>query len=253
MKDLKQVVRRLKSRLTPDELYMYVVKDIYYKIFIDHVYYYNFFNTINLKKVIEYVYYNYFICWDNIESVSMNIIELLLDKYLFIRCDENQPYKIKEYMLLNNYHTKQSKEFNSRIENRPQFKNLINDLVEVRLKDYIIDINFIYSILHPNSILYEFIDSDSYDVVLDRLVDYMISIGIAKKIESITKGITLPIGVFNYPFHEEIYLDRLENWDKLIEDYNMHLLYCAYFENFDVLTYVYGYEQLSDTFVENLT
>ena len=46
-------------------------------------------------------------------------------------------------------------------------------------------------------------------------------------------------------------MDRLENWDKSLEDYNMHLLYCAYFENFDVLTYVYGYEQLSDTFVED--
>lgn len=41
------------------------------------------------------------------------------------------------------------------------------------------------------------------------------------------------------------------NWDKLLEDYNMHLLYCAYIENFDILTCVYGYEQLSDSFVED--
>lgn len=95
MKDLKQIVTKLKSRLTIDELYMYVIQDIYFKVFIDHVYCYYFFITINLKKVIEHVYYNYFITWDNIEDVSMNIIELLLDKHLFIRCDENEPYGIK--------------------------------------------------------------------------------------------------------------------------------------------------------------
>lgn len=46
-------------------------------------------------------------------------------------------------------------------------------------------------------------------------------------------------------------MDRLENWDKLLENYNMQLLYCAYIEGFDVLTYVYCMEQLSDSFVED--
>ena len=78
MKDLKQIVRKLKSRLTLEELYIYVVLEIYYKVFINYVYFYHVFNTINLKKVVEYVYNNYFVDWDNIKDVSLNIIEFLV-------------------------------------------------------------------------------------------------------------------------------------------------------------------------------
>lgn len=155
-------------------------------------------------------------------------------------------------MLLNNYYTKQSKEFNLIIQKNPQFKNLINDLVGVRLKDYIIDINFIYSILHPDSILYEYIKTDFYDVVLDKLVDYMIENGIAKKIESISKDITLPVGLFNYPLNEDLYFEHsIIDMESIFDDSDMHLLYCAHIENFDILTDVYCMEQLSDSFVED--
>lgn len=252
MKDLKQIVRRLKSRLKVEDFYMYVFKDIYFKVFIQEVYYNNFFNTINLKKVIEYVYYNYFITWDNIDDVTMNIMELLLDKYLFIRCDENEPYRIQEYMIINNYYTKQSKLFNSICLKRPQFNSLINDLVQVQLSNYIIDINFIHSLLHPDSILYVFIIKEySYDVVLDRLVNYLISNKIASRIDSITKWITKPVGIFNFPFNEKIFFADRAEWDT-IDNSDIQLVYDTYIEDVDILKCVHGLEQLSNSFVEDL-
>lgn len=251
MKDLKQIVRRLKSRLTLEELYMYVVKDIYYKVFIQDVYYYHF-NTANLKKVVEYAYNNYFISWDNIEDVSMNVIELLIDKYLFIFCDDDEPYWKNEYILLNNYYTKHSGLFNSIAERKPEFRNLIDDLTSVRLKDYIIDINFIYTILHPDSVIYKLVENESYERELDKLFDYVISSGIAKKVDSVVKEITCPIGLFNYPLYEEIYFNNTIIYLEItFNESDIQLLYDAYIEDFDILNDVYGLEQLTDSFVED--
>lgn len=251
MKDLKQIVRKLKSRLTLEELYIYVVLEIYYKVFINYVYFYHVFNTINLKKVVEYVYNNYFVDWDNIKDVSLNIIELLVDKHLFIFSDENEPFRIREYIILNNYYTKQSKEFKSFIKKKPKFKNLINDFVQNRLKDYVIDINFIHSILHSDSILYKFIETDCYDGVLDKLVEYMVTHRIATRIESITKGITTSVGIFNFPMYEEIYFLESKHWDTRFHETDIQIVYDAFKYDVDILYAFFGKNQLSSSYTED--
>ncbi len=253
MKDLKQIIRKLKSRLKMNEFYNYVLKDIYYNIFSHDLCYQYLFNTINLNRVIEYSYHNYFISSDNIEDVSTNIIERIAGKYLFIRGDEYEIYWFKTFTILNNYHSKQSKLFNSVIQKNPEFKNLINELTQVRLKDYIIDINFIYTLLHPDSVIYKYIKSNSYDKVLDKLVDDIINQGFATKIDLIMKDITTPVDKENHNTYKFIpFDDSLLDIDEACEsDMDFNTLYKAFINDVDILSDVYKEEQLSDSFIDD--
>lgn len=255
MENLRNKIRNYKSRVPLDELYINIIEEIYHKDFVQGSYSYYFLITINIERVVRFAYNNYYIIWDNLKDITDNILEILCGKFIYIRCDENPPYRIKEYMILNSFHTKQSRLFNKVLETKPGYQNLIKGLVEDRLRDCIIDVNFIYTLLHPNSVLYHFIERFSYEEVLNKLEEYMIQNKIALKIEKIiTNDIFVPIGLFNYPFYLEFYLDSIDEEIRLYDrnhKSDISLILYAFQEGIDILSQIFLEEQLSYTFIDD--
>ena len=255
MESTRQKIRKYKSRVPLDELYINTIEGIYYKDFIQGAHSYYFFNTINIERVVRYAYNHYFITWDNLKDVITNILEVFEGGFFYIRCDEDPPYRITEYMILNSFHTKQSRLFNTILETKPEHQSLIKELVEVRLRDYIIDVNFTYTILHPGSVLYQYIEKYNYEEVLYKMVEHMIQNKIALKIDRIiTKDILLPINIFIYPFNIEFYLEAIDEKIKLY-DRNHHgdisLIQYAFSEGIDILSQILHEDQLSDTYIDD--
>ena len=255
MESTRQKIRKYKSRVPLDELYINTIEGIYYKDFIQGAHSYYFFNTINIERVVRYAYNHYFITWDNLKDVIINILEVIEGGFFYIRCDEDPPYRITEYMILNSFHTKQSRLFNTILETKPEHQSLIKELVEVRLRDYIIDVNFTYTILHPGSVLYQYIEKYNYEEVLYKMVEHMIQNKIALKIDRIiTKDILLPINIFIYPFDIEFYLEAIDEKIKLY-DRNHHgdisLIQYAFSEGIDILSQILHEDQLSDTYIDD--
>lgn len=257
MNSITRKIRKYKSRIPLDELYIHIIEEVYYKIFINDIHCYYFFNTINFERVIKYAFNTYFITWENVQDFTVNLVEVLIDKFTFIRCDENEPYRFKEYMILNNFHAKQSRLFNTILESKPEYQNLVRELVEVRLQDYIIDVNFIYTILHPESVLYQYIEEYLYDEVLDKMVDYMIINKIAYKIENvITNDILLPVSIFNFPLNLDFYLEStISEKDRLLKSNirnDVSMVLSAFLNGWDILTDIYRKNQFSDSYIDDL-
>ena len=76
MESTIQKIRKYKSRVPLDELYINTIEEIYYKDFIQGAHSYYFFNTINIERVVRYAYNHYFITWDNLKDVIINILEV---------------------------------------------------------------------------------------------------------------------------------------------------------------------------------
>jgi len=254
MSHLKEIVRKLKNRVPIEEVYMIVLEHIYSKIFLDYIHYYYYFNSINLERVAVYAYNNYFITWDNMRDFKMNIIDILLYDFLFMRSDECPYSTIKPHRVLNNFHTKQSRLFNTIIESKPEYNNFLFDLTEVKLKDFIIDVNYIYTLLHPDSVLYKLINENSYEDVLNKLSDFMIENKIAVRIDKIiNKDIILPISIFNYPIGYDDYSVPIDEEDSVrnLDFIEMSMFYSGFIDNWDILNHVYGKTQLRDTYIDD--
>jgi len=85
MKNLIPIIRKLKSRMTVEDVYMYVFEDLYYEIFLgEGIHYYNFLNLVNIDKIIPMLYNHYFIDMDNIDRFSANLLDKIVSDFIFI-------------------------------------------------------------------------------------------------------------------------------------------------------------------------
>ena len=251
MKDLRRIVRKLKSRMTLEDVYMYVFEDLYYEIFLgEGINYNNFLNLVNIDKLIPVLYNHYFIDRNNIDRFSTNLLDKIIKDFIFIRCDENEAYDESNVVLLNRYYTKQSQKFNALVEVNPQLKNLIYDIT-IGLEGYLINTNFMYSILHPDSILYSYIDKYSYKDIVTQMQNYMISNGIAVSLDSyLTGGYFEDKGIEKQYEAQELFSIRLKSGADISD--NTMLVYDAFMGEWDVMN-VYNSSQLTDTYIDDFT
>ena len=253
MKNLKETVRKIKSRMSIEDVYMSVFEDLYWEIYIKNERnYYNFLNMVNLDKIIPVLYYNYFITYDNINDLSANLFELLNERYYFIYCNENDAYNCTDTILLNKYYTKQSLAFYALVEDKPEFKNLINDLIN-GFDNYILNLDFMNSILHPSSIIYSLAQEYSYTEVINHLNDYMIEEGIALPLSSFFERDLLKSNksIVRELKPKGLFIDRLKEYEKVEE---MHFwsgaIYYALIENRN-MNEMYYRNKLTDTYIDN--
>ena len=193
MNNTLEKLRLIKSRLNYDDFYMYVFENLYYRRY-SRIKYSYILNIKNLDKILKYVYMNYLITYENVDDFTANLFEDINEAFYFsynkdIYLEDTFFYykniEFEEFneFILNQYCIKRSKKYNDLVEKKPEFQNLIIDL-ENEFKDFILNLNFMYSILHPNSIVYKLSDNFSYADVLSKLKNYMIEKGIAIQLSS---------------------------------------------------------------------
>jgi hypothetical protein len=255
MNDLKSKIRLIKSRMLYEELYMSVFEDLYFELYIkERRNYYNFLNVVNLDKILLVLYNNNFITYDNVDAFSANCLEMINEDYYFIYSNENGAYNCSNEILLNKYYTKQSLAFNSLVENKPEYKNLLTDIIKV-FDTYVLNLDFMYSILHPSSVIYGLSEEFSYSEVIIKLKEYMIEEGIALPINSLMGNDLLkPNESIDRKLKpEELFKDRLKSYrdgDKNIIDFWCGAVYYALIENRDI-NELYYQNKLTDTYIDN--
>ncbi|MDD4990969.1 MAG: hypothetical protein PHR83_01945 [Paludibacter sp.] len=249
MKDLRTIVRRLKGRISIEDIYMYTFEYLYYEIFLgERINYYNFLNLVNIDKLIPVFYHHYFIDRDNVDSFCSNLLDKIIKDFIFIRCDENEAYDESNVVLLNRYYVKQSMKFNALVKLNPEYNNLIYDIT-IGLEGYIINTNFIYSILHTDSILYSFVDRYSYNEVIVQMQDYVIGNGIAVSLDSyLTGGYFKDNGIIRQYESQELFSIRFESGSEISD--NTMLVYEAFMGEWDALN-IYNSTQLTDTYIDD--
>jgi len=251
MKNLKETVRKLKSRMSFEDVYMYVYEYLYYEIFLgEGIHYYNFLNVVNIDKLIPLLYEHYFIDRDNIDRFSANVLDKIVRDFVLIRSDENEAYNESNVVILNRYYVKQSRKFNSLIESNPEYTNLIKDITK-GLESYLVNTNFMYSLLHPDSILYSFIDKYSYSELIIQMQEYMIDKGIAISLDSyLTSGYFKDKDIVRKYVTEELFSVRLYSETDIPN--NIMLVHYAFFDEWDIMR-IYNLKQLTDSFIDDFT
>ncbi|MDD4990967.1 MAG: hypothetical protein PHR83_01935 [Paludibacter sp.] len=254
MNDLKSKIRLIKSRMPYEELYMSVFEDVFWELYIkERRNYYNFLNVVNLDKILLVLYNNHFITYDNVDDFSANFFEMIDERYYLCYSNENGAYNCSNEILLNKYYTKQSLAFNSLVSNKPEYKNLLTDIIKV-FDNYILNLDYMYSILHPTSVIYSLAEEFSYSEVIVKLKEYMIEEGIALPINSFLDNDLLkpnksidrklkPVGLFK---------DRLAEYgdDMDLSEFWSGAVYYALIENRDI-NQMYYQSKLTDTYIDN--
>lgn len=254
MNDLKSKIRLIKSRMPYEELYMSVFEDVFWELYIkEERNYYNFLNVVNLDKILLVLYNNNFITYDNVDDFSANFFEMIDERYYFCYSNENGAYNSSNEILLNKYYTKQSLVFNSLVKEKPEFKNLLTDIIK-EFDDYILNLDYLYSILHPTSVIYSLAEEFLYLEVIVKLKEFMIEEGIALPINSLLGNDLLkpnesidrklkPVGLFK---------DRLEEYgdDMYMSEFWSGAVYYALIENRDI-NELYYQNKLTDTYIDN--
>ncbi len=254
MNDLKSKIRLIKSRMPYEELYMSVFEDVFWELYIkEERNYYNFLNVVNLDKILLVLYNNNFITYDNVDDFSANFFEMIDERYYFCYSNENGAYNSSNEILLNKYYTKQSLVFNSLVKEKPEFKNLLTDIIK-EFDNYVLNLDYMHSILHPSSIIYSLAEEFSYSEVIVKLKEYMIEEGIALPINSLLGNDVLkpntsidrtlkPVGLFK---------DRLEEYgdDMGMSEFWSGAIYYALIENRDI-NELYYQNKLTDTYIDN--
>jgi len=245
----------LKSKMLYEELYMSVFEDLYFELYIkERRNYYNFLNVVNLDKILPVLYNNYFITYENVDDFSANFFEMIDERYYFIYSNENGAYNCSNEILLNKYYTKQSLAFNTLVENKPEYKNLLTDIIK-EFDDYILNLDFLYSILHPTSVIYSLSDKYSYSEVIVKLKEYMMEEDIALPINSFLGNDLLKSNksIDRKLKPEELFKDRLKSFidgDKDIMDFWCGAVYYALIESRD-MNELYYQNKLTDTYIDN--
>lgn len=251
MNDLVSKVRKIKSRMSIEDVYMSVFEDLYWEIYIKNERnYYNFLNMVNLDKIIPVLYYNYFITYENIDDLSANLFELLNELYYFIYCNENDAYNCTDTILLNKYYTKQSLAFNELVVVKPEYENLINDIID-RFDNYILNLDFMNSILHPTSVIYRLAQEYSYTEVVNHLKDYMIEESIALPISSFLEKNLLKSNksIVRELKPKGLFIDRFKEYEKEMEFWS-GAIYYALIENRN-MNEMYYRDKFTDTYIDN--
>lgn len=251
----KNKMNDLKSKMLYEELYMSVFEDLYFEVYIKRERnYYNFLNVVNLDKILPILYNNYFITYENVDDFSANFFEMINEDYYFCYSNENGAYNSSNEILLNKYYTKQSLVFNSLVSNKLEFQNLLTDIIK-EFDNYVLNLDFMYSILHPSSVIYGLAEEFSYSEVLLKLKEYMIEEGIALPINSLLGNDLLKPN--NSIVRElkpvELFKDRLKSYidgDKNIMDFWCGAVYSALIESRDINA-MYYQNKLTDTYIDN--
>ena len=197
MNNTLEKLRLIKSRLSYDDFYMYVFENLYYRRYSGIKYSY-ILNITNFDKLLYYAYSNYLITYGNVDDFIANLFKDINKAFFFcynediyfentFLCYKNIEFEEFNEFILNEYCIKRSKKYNDLVEKKPEFQNLIID-IENEFKDFILNLNFIYSILHPDSILFELSNKYPYSEVVIKLKEYMIEKGIAIPINSFNKS-----------------------------------------------------------------
>ncbi|MEA4983218.1 MAG: hypothetical protein VB066_10940 [Paludibacter sp.] len=140
---------------------------------------------------------NYLLTYENVDDFIANIFNIISEAFYFIYIEDiyledtylyyNNIEFVEFYdFILNQYSIKNSRNYNDLVERKPEFQNLIVDL-ENEFQDYMLNLDFMYTILHPGSIIYEFAENLSYKDVLFELKNYMIEKGVAIQLSSFNR------------------------------------------------------------------
>lgn len=196
MNNTLKKLRLIKSRLSYDDFYMYVFENLYYRrysnIRISYI-----LNITNFDKLLKHAYMNYLLTYENVDDFIANIFNKISEAFYFIYNEDiyledtylyyNNIEFVEFYdFILNQYSIKNSRNYNDLVERKPEFQNLIVDL-ENEFQDYMLNLDFMYTILHPGSIIYEFAENLSYKDVLFELKNYMIEKGVAIQLSSFSR------------------------------------------------------------------
>lgn len=250
MENIRKKIRLIKSRMSYIDVYMYLFEDLYWGKFINkRRYCYHILNVANVDKILKTLYNNKCITYDNIDIFIANLHENIKDWYFFSYCNENYFYDIWFKTVLNKYYTKQSLAFEELVKSKPEFKNLLTD-IEKELSDYILDLDFMYSMLHPTTVIYTPADNYTYTEVVLKLKEYMINEGIAiptsnlinlnlfKQNESIVRKFEI----------EDLFSDRI-NVNSQNLDYWTDAVYNALINDKDISD-MYHQNKLTDTYID---
>jgi len=108
-----------------------------------------------------------------------------------------------------------------------------------------------HSILHPDSVLYSFIDKYSYSELIIQMQDYMIDKGIAVSMDSyLTGGYFEDNGIKRKYVTEELFSVRLYSQSDIPN--NIMLVHYAFFDEWDIMR-IYNLKQLTDSFIDDFT
>lgn len=250
MENIRIKIRLIKSRISYIDVYMYLFEDLYWGKFIDkRRYCYYILNVANIDKILPVLYNNKFITYDNIENFIANFYEYIEEWYYFSYCNENYFYDTWFKTVLNKYYTKQSLAFEELVKVKPEFKNLLTD-IEKELSDYILNLDFMYSMLHPASVIYTLADKYTYTDVVPKLKEYMIDEGIAIPINSFLENDLLkPNKSIVREFKkEELFSERIKvNSQEL--DYWTDAVYAALINDKD-MNDMYSQNKLTNTYID---
>ena len=246
----------LKSRMPYEEMYMSIFEDLYFELYLMRERnYYRFLNLVNLDKILLMLYNNNFITYDNVDDFSANFFEMISEEYYFSYSNENGAFNSSNTILLNKYYSKQSLAFNSLVRNNPEFQNLLTDLT-TEFENYILNLNYMYSIIHPSSVIFNLADEySSYSEVLLKLKEYMIKEGVALPLNSLLGNDLLKPNksIVRKLKPEELFKDRLKRYfdgDVDIIDFWCGAVYYALIENRDI-NELYHQNKLTDTYIDN--
>jgi len=179
---------RFRNRLSLEDIYMYVVEHIVDNIYNEEKFYFNMVNLTNIEILIPFLYNHYLIDKKNLRSFCINVVDKIVEKFVFVKLYDDGKFEGVEGNIINNHYISDSSKINSLIKSCSDFKNIIPDIY-TGLRGYIINTNFMYTIFHPDSIFWFFLDEYSYSDLVVQMQNYMIENGIAVSMDSILNDV----------------------------------------------------------------
>ncbi len=158
------------------------------EFFVNFKYYY--FNLINYRKLLYYLYYKTNITIESIYSYRYCIADVLDLKFIYSNITSSDKYFNIPMRYLNCYYVKKSSKFESLCNLKPEYKNLIFD-IEKQFEDYLIEPDYIRALFSPISILFDLANNYTYEdtlkIILGRMIIDNSAILVEDKINEIVK------------------------------------------------------------------
>ena len=108
-----------------------------------------------------------------------------------------------------------------------------------------------HSLLHPDSILYSFIDKYSYSELIIQMQEYLIDKGIAVSLDQYLTGEYFKDnGIERKYVTEELFTIRLYSHSDI--PYNIMLVHYAFFDEWNIQN-INNLKQLTDSFIDDFT
>ena len=132
-----------------------------------------YFNGINIVKFINFKFDNHYLPigsenYNNLVEVTLDACDSVCKKEEEDNSDSNELRTIRNYQVI------YTPNFNELCVRNTKFHNFIYDLL-VLLDDYLIKLTPFKRILLPDSKFYEFSEASTYEICLNKMVDYLIN------------------------------------------------------------------------------